>query len=123
MVNPVMVSDLEARWRPLTAAETGVAQALLDDAWMILLTRADAIEARITDGTLPAELVRAVESAMVLRVLRNPDGKVSETIDDYTYRRADPVSAGALYVSADELALLGGSGPRLTGSAKLVAYG
>ena len=106
MANPVTLTDIEARWRPLTSEEQVVTQSLLDDAWVVLTTRVPSVPQRLTDATLDTSLVVAVVSAMVLRVLRNPDGKVQESIDDYTYRRADAVSDGALYVSADEMALL-----------------
>jgi hypothetical protein len=44
---------------------------------------------------------------MVLRVLNNPNGKLQETQDDYSYRLDAAVSTGALYVSEAEVALLG----------------
>lgn len=124
MSNPVTTSDLEARWRTFTAEESGVAAALLDDAWAILLARDATIDTRLTAGTLDAALVRAVVSAMVLRVMRNPDGKRQESIDDYSWTRDEALSAGSLYVSDDELALLAAPKTGLTrGSIRLVAYG
>lgn len=108
MANPVVVTDLEARWRPLSASEQTVAQALLDDAWAIVLSNVSDVEDRLAADppTLDVALVRAVVSAMVLRVLRNPDGKNSEQIDDYKFTRDDSRATGALYVTADELGLL-----------------
>ncbi|HYH11731.1 MAG TPA: Gp19/Gp15/Gp42 family protein, partial [Thermomicrobiales bacterium] len=103
MANPVTVAELEARWRPLTPAEAEVAQALLDDAWAILTLRLPTLEQRMDAQEVSTGAVIAVVSAMVLRVMRNPDGKISESIDDYTYRRADAVSDGALFVSSAEL--------------------
>jgi hypothetical protein len=47
---------------------------------------------------------------MVLRVLNNPEGKLQETIDDYTYRLDQSVSTGALYLSDAESSLLTSSG-------------
>ena len=41
---------------------------------------------------------------MALRVLRNPDGKVEESIDDYRYRRDALLASGVLHVTDDELA-------------------
>lgn len=105
-MNPVTYVDLESRWRPLSPQEIETSYALLDDAWSILLSRAPTLQARMDSGVLSVDLVRTVVVSMVLRVLRNPDGKISETIDDYTYRRSDAVASGSLYVSDDELALL-----------------
>jgi hypothetical protein len=125
MSNPVTTSDLAARLgRSLTPAETTLAQALLDDAWAILTARNTTIDARLTAATLDPALVRAVETAMVLRVLRNPDGKKQEAIDDYSWTRDTAISSGALYVSDEELALLSAPYTGTTrGSVRLVAYG
>lgn len=128
MVNPATYSDLEARWRPLSAEEQSVANALLEDAWQILLARVTALSARLgvvapaTSPALDPALVVAVECAMVLRVLRNPDGKRQESIDDYSWTRDNSVSAGTLYVSDEELALLSPATPGL-GSAFVVSLG
>lgn len=55
---------------------------------------------------LIAAVVVQVLCAMVMRVINNPEGKYQESGDDYSYSRDSAVSTGALYVSADELALL-----------------
>ena len=108
MANPVIVDDLEARFRPLTTDEKTVAQALLEDAWAVLLTVVPDLEARISSGTTSVGLVVSVEAAMVLRVLRNPNGVRSWSVDDYSETRDSALSAGSLYVSPDEVALLTG---------------
>ena len=108
--NPATVADIEARWRPLTPAETTVAESLLGDSWVILMTRLPSLLDRITAGTLDPALVVLVESSMVLRVLRNPDGKRQESIDDYSWTRDNAVAAGLLYLSDTEAELLSPSG-------------
>jgi len=124
MSNPVTPSDVADRWRPLTDDETLLAAALLDDAWALLKARDVTIDTRATAGTLDAGLLRMVETAMVLRVMRNPDGKKQEAIDDYSWTRDNAVSAGLLYVGDDELALLRAPYTKTTrGSVRLVAYG
>lgn len=112
MANPVMVSDLEARFRPLLESERTVAQALLDDAWAVVLTRRPMLQQHLVDGNVSDGLARAVVSAMVLRVLRNPEGIRQWSIDDASFTRDNALSAGWLFVSDDELALLtpGGTG-------------
>jgi hypothetical protein len=122
MANAATVADIEARWRPLTAQETTNADALLDDAWALLLTRRPSLEADITAGTVTAANVVRVEVAMILRVMRNPDGKVSERIDDYSYTRDAAVATGGLYVSDDELGDLT-PGRTRRNSVRLVVYG
>jgi hypothetical protein len=69
-------------------------------------------------------LARGVLVDAVLRVLRNPDGKVQESIDDYSYRRADAVADGSLYLTDDEWALLAGPGSAVaSNSFTIVPYG
>lgn len=122
MANPVQIADLEARWRPLTAAEATVAASLLEDAWQILLARVPLMQSRMDATTLDPALVVAVESAMVLRVLRNPDGKRQESIDDYSWTRDNAVSAGLLYVTDDEAVLLSPTGAS-TNAFTITPYG
>ncbi|MGN6245117.1 MAG: Gp19/Gp15/Gp42 family protein [Motilibacteraceae bacterium] len=114
--NPAAVSDLVRRWRPLSDSEQIIAASLLDDAWQILLSRVALLQSRLdpadtaTTVKLDPKLVVAVETAMVLRVLRNPDGKRQESIDDYSWTRDNAVSAGLLYATDDELAMLAPAG-------------
>jgi hypothetical protein len=111
--NPATADDLRSRsLRPLTPAQLQWGTTALDDAWNIIVTRLPAIAVRL-DSNPPAAftaLVVQVECAMVLRVLTNPDGKLQETIDDYTYRLDAARSTGALYLSDAEATLLGSSG-------------
>ena len=120
---PATVADIEARWRPLSAQETTNAETFIGDAWWLLLGRRPTLEADMVAGTVSTGNVVRVIAAIVLRLLKNPDGKMEESIDDYRYRRDALVSSGALYVSDDELADLTPGGYRRTGSVRLVAYG
>ncbi len=108
MPSPATVADVEARWRLLSTEETFKAQALLGDAWALLTHRVNAIEARLVavPATLDVKLAVMVQVAMVLRVLRNPDAKQAETIQDYSYQRTAVSASGELMVTADELDLL-----------------
>lgn len=104
MPNPAAIADLEARWRPLVALEITNANAFLDDAWAELLSRRPNLEADITAETVSEANVVRVISAMVLRVLRNPEGWDQESIDDWSGRRSSLVADGLLRVTPDELA-------------------
>lgn len=53
--------------------------------------------------------VRAITLEVAARAWRNPDGYSSETIDDYTYRRDAETRRAGIYLTAGELAELGGS--------------
>lgn len=120
--NPATVAHIEARWRPLTTQETTNATAFLGDAWWMLTSRRPSLEDDMMAGTVSEGNVIRVVTAMVLRILRNPEGKLEETIDDYRYRRDSLVSSGALHVTSDELADVtpGRARPR---SVRLVAHG
>jgi hypothetical protein len=54
--------------------------------------------------------VRMVIANAVIRVLKNPDGKRQESIDDYSWTRDRVLSAGVLYLTDDEWRILGGIG-------------
>jgi hypothetical protein len=107
--NPATTADVVARWRPLLAQEEINAQTLLDDAWRMIKRRAAKAGADIEDlitadtsGDLEAEVIRVMVMA-VLRVMKNPDGKKSESIDDYSWARDEAVAGGLLYISDDEM--------------------
>lgn len=95
------LTDLADRLgRDLTDTETRQATALLDDATAMILQRFPQYEAAPTATSL------AVCCAMVLRVVRNPDGKRQEAIDDYSYTIDSARSTGELYLSENELCAL-----------------
>lgn len=107
MPNPATTADVVARWRPLSAQETINATTFLDDAWGMLKRRmtrlgVDIETAIAADADLAAEVVRILATA-VLRVMKNPDGKRSESIDDYMWHRDQSIAAGLLYFTDDEL--------------------
>ena len=82
---------------------------MLDDAWAILLAVVPDIDARVVAGTTSTNLVISVVSAMVLRVLRNPEGIRQWSVDDASFTRDNSLSAGGLFVSPEEVALLTGA--------------
>ncbi|WP_431903644.1 hypothetical protein [Nonomuraea sp. bgisy101] len=83
--------------RPLTVAEETRVGALLEDA-------ADIIRAQVPGLVDPGpSLAVGVSCAMVARVIRNPEGKVTEQIgDDYGFRRDDAVASGELHLTEVE---------------------
>lgn len=104
-----MIDDLEARFRPLVGDERTVAVSLIDDAWAIAQAQLPLLAAEVASGRYPVGVVRAVLCAMVIRVLRNPDGVRTWAVDDYSQTRDQSVSAGALYLSTDEMTLMSAS--------------
>lgn len=122
--NPATVADIEARWRPLSDQETMNAEAFLGDAWSYLLDRRATLESDLAAGTVAqTEAVRVV-CAMVLRVLKNPDGWEDESIDDWRGKRAAALASGELYATKGELAALRPSTATASrSSVRLVVYG
>lgn len=107
MTNPATSFDLQARsFRTLADGEVAIGGQLLEDAYTLIVSRVPSSVARLSDATFRA-LVIQIQCAMVLRVLKNPDGKLEETIDDYRWRRDSAVSSGDLYLSDAEADLLG----------------
>lgn len=124
MPNPATVDDLVARWRPLSDQETTNAEAFLDDAWSLLTSRRPALEADLTAGTVASGNAVRVVCAMVLRVLKNPDGYRSESVDDWTGQRDQLVASGILHVTSEELADLAPTSTTATRSSiRLTVYG
>lgn len=69
----VLTLDLEARWRPLSPAETAVAEELIASAIVQLRFLRPNLEALVDLGTIPARIVTDAVCEVVQRVLRNPD--------------------------------------------------
>lgn len=108
--SPATVTDVASRsLRALTTVETTWAGVALEDAFAQIVQQVPDVDTRLT--TEPVDLsfkrlVVQVQVAMVLRVLKNPDGVLEQSIDDYRRRLDAAVSSGALYLSAAERDLL-----------------
>jgi hypothetical protein len=101
-----IASDLEEMWRALTPEEAGVATARLAQASRIIRAQFPTIDDRIAAGTLEVELVRDVAVDMVLRYMRNPDGKSMEMVEDYSYQRTAADTGGSVYMTPAEIDIL-----------------
>lgn len=105
-------SDLEARWRPLSASERGRAQALLGDATAILSAEFRALGREIDPGDAAlASSLRAVCCSMVRRVMANDvDGdytQASVTAGSFSQQYTFANPAGDMYLTAQERRTLG----------------
>lgn len=100
-----VVADVEARYEgTLDPVRT---QTEIDDAGVVLRSVVPDLDARLADGRTSAAAVRIVVVRMVLRVLRNPAGFKDEQAGDYGYSVDTAVASGRLFVTRDDLALLG----------------
>ncbi len=118
-------SDVAALFQQaLTDVQTLAAVNLLERASAMIRLAAPGIDARIVLSTDLATVVRGVAVDSVLRVLRNPQGFITENVDIYAYRRSDAVADGRLYLTPGELAVLRPTaGSARVGSQQLTTYG
>ena len=125
MTNPVTVEHIAARFRPLSDQETVNAEAWIEDSWAILTEHRPTLDDDLDDSLVTESSVIRTVSAMVIRKLQNPDGKIEEAGDDYRFKRDDSTASGDLYVKGSELAAVtpSSSTGRTTNSVRLVAYG
>ncbi|MCZ0973159.1 hypothetical protein O1L55_20695 [Streptomyces albulus] len=88
------VDDLEARLSGpfVDEADRARAKALLEDATAVMLERLDWPE--IPDGCKIPSILRTTCLSIALRVYNNPMGITSESMGDYSYRRAANSVAG-----------------------------
>lgn len=107
--NPVQVSDLVARFRPLTPQETTNAEAWLVDAWEEVLGKVPNLQARVASGQLRDGQIVRVVAAMVVRVLRNPEALKAWQVDGDSFTRDNLVASGLLFISDEEISLLAGT--------------
>lgn len=123
MANPATVAHIQERWRSLAGTDLIRAETYLQAAWEVLTAEVPGLDDRLTAETVSEALVVHVLCEMTLRVLRNPEGKLEETIDDYRYRRDRLVSSGVLYVTPEEVSYLTPSGYKRAKTVRLVAHG
>lgn len=87
-------------------AETNQVNAWIDDVEGMIKARLPNIEERISDGDLSPLVVSAVVSNVVIRKIKNPDGKQNERIDDYSYGLTADAATGELFLTDREWDLL-----------------
>lgn len=104
--------DVATRWgHELSPEETVMVNVRLEDVERMIRRRIPDLDEKVTAGEINIDDVVQVESDSVLRLARNPEGYVSETDGDYTYKLSESLSAGTLGITDDEWAILGvGSG-------------
>ena len=102
------VADVSTRLgRPVTSStEISQVTAWLGDVEALILARISGFAAAVTAGAPAAAVVVMVEANAVIRKIRNPDGKVSENIDDYQYRLNPDAARGDLFLTDEEWAWL-----------------
>jgi hypothetical protein len=115
--------DLALFWRPLTVAETTVAETLIGVASGMIRRRIPDVDAQITAGTLDLDLVGYVISEMVKAAVdstgRPVDAKsTSDTVGPYSHA-VTYGAASRLAFTDDLFGMLGGAVASGLGSARL----
>jgi hypothetical protein len=99
--------DVQDRFgRTLTDSERLQVDAWLDDIEDTVLVRIPNLAALIAAGTLTQRTVVKIEAEAVRRRLENPQGKLTERIDDYSWTRDSSTASGSLYLTDEEWAEL-----------------
>lgn len=103
------VQDVELEWGQSVAAENVLFVGWqIEKAERLIASKVRDLAARLDDDLITEQDIRFVVAAMVVRVLRNPEGKQAETAGDYSYQLSAGARSGQMYLTADERALLGG---------------
>lgn len=102
------VNDVAVRLgRPITEpAEVAQVNAWLGDTEALIRARIPDLDALVTAGNPTEPTVVMVESNAVVRMVRNPEGKTQERIDDYSWGLPANPNAGTLYLTEVEWGLL-----------------
>lgn len=101
-------SDVSARLgRELTEEETQLVSTRLADAERLILRKIPDLADRIANGDIDVEDVKQVEADAVLRLVRNPEGYLSETDGTYGYTFNRDLASGRLEILPEEWAILG----------------
>jgi hypothetical protein len=107
--------DVELRWgRKATPEEDELITTRLGDVERMIRRRIPDLDARVAAGTINLDDLIQVQADVVLRLVRNPDGYVSETDGDYTYQLSQKAASGVLELTPEEWAILGVVSNRLS---------
>lgn len=102
------LTDVSVRWaRTPSDEESALIQVRLEDVERMIRKRIPTLDDLITAGDILEDDLIQIEADSVLRLVRNPEGYVSETDGNYTYQFKQSTSAGTLEILPEEWALLG----------------
>lgn len=102
------ITDVSTRLgRPISdPLEVAQVEAWIGDIESLIFARLPGLPAAVIAGVPTSTTVAMVEANAVIRKIKNPDGKVSEGIDDYNYRLNENSRKGELFLTDEEWALL-----------------
>lgn len=102
------LQDVQARYHlPIDESMEALVTARLQDAEDMIRGRIPDLDERIDQGLLSANTVVRVISDAVIRLVRNPDGYISETDGNYTYQLSFDGGGSDLTITPNEWRDLG----------------
>jgi hypothetical protein len=105
------VEDVQARYHEeIDEALAVVVGTRLGDAELIIRNSIPDLDDRVAESETYEQIVIMVESDMVLRLIKNPDGYSQESDGNYSYAIYQQVASGRLEVLDDEWDLLAPNG-------------
>ena len=103
-------TDVSVRWgkdlADLDAETIALIEVRLDDVERMIKRRITDLDTQIGD-TIDVADVAQVEADAVLRLVRNPDGYLSESDGNYTYMLKSELASGKLEITSEEWEILG----------------
>lgn len=101
-------SDVAVRWaRTPSTEEAALIDVRLDDVERMIKRRIPDLATKVTSGAILEDDLIQVESDAVLRLVRNPEGYLSETDGSYTYMLQSDLATGKLQILPEEWETLG----------------
>lgn len=101
-------SDVTDRWgRQPSPEEASLIAKRLEDVERKIRRRIPDLDDQIVNGDIAVEDLIQVEADAVLRLVRNPDGYLSESDGDYTYMLQQGTASGQLTITPEEWEMLG----------------
>lgn len=101
-------SDVTSRWaRTPTEEETKLIAVRLEDVERLIRRRVPDLDDKVNDEEILEDDVIQVEAEAVLRLVRNPEGFMSESDGNYTYMLRNDIATGRLEILPEEWELLG----------------
>lgn len=98
--------------RELTPEETAMVERRLAQVERMILRRIPNLDTKLDDGDIDHADVVDIEADAVTRVVRNPEGLLSENDGTYGYQFDRDISSGKLEILPEEWKILGVSAPR-----------
>jgi Phage protein Gp19/Gp15/Gp42 len=106
-------TDVTKRWaRTATELETQLIEVRLEDVERLIRRTIPDLDDLILDGEIDEADVVQVEADAVLRLVRNPEGYLSETDGSYQYMLRQDIATGKVEVLPEEWLILGVSGSK-----------